>query len=74
MTSPDEPPLSSTEGLDEDELAADPLEGGEDRLNDGRPADRLWGTTPFEQSRGEPLDRRLAREEPTEETTDRDRG
>ena len=66
--------LSSAEELDEDELDVDPLEGGEDRL-EGRPADRLWGTTPFEQSQGEPLDRRLAREEPTaEEADNRDRG
>lgn len=74
MTSQDPPPLNSQEELDEDELAADPLEGGEDRLDEGRPADRLWGTTPFEESQGEPLDRRLAREEPTEETDRRDRG
>jgi hypothetical protein len=58
--------LSSAEELDEDELATDPLEGGEDRLDSGRPADRHWGTTPFEESQGEPLDRRLAREEPDE--------
>lgn len=58
--------LSSAEELDEDELGTDPLEGGEDRL-EGHPADRLWGTTPLEQSQGEPLDRRLAREEPKED-------
>lgn len=58
--------LNSAEDLDEDALATDPLEGGADRL-DGRPADRHWGTTPFEESEGEPLDRRLAREEPAAE-------
>lgn len=56
---------SSAEDLDEDALGTDPLDHGEDRLVDGgRPADRHWGTTPFEESHGEPLDRRLAREEP----------
>ncbi|HEY2696018.1 MAG TPA: hypothetical protein VGJ45_11155 [Pseudonocardiaceae bacterium] len=64
MTNSDEP-LDTTEQLDEDELATDPQEGGADRLDEGRPADRHWGTTPFEESQGEPLDRRLSREEPT---------
>jgi hypothetical protein len=67
----DPAPLSSAENLDEDELDTDPLEGGEARLDSGRPADRHWGTTPFEESQGEPLDRRLAREEPA---TDDDQG
>lgn len=60
--------LSSAEDLDEDALGTDPLEHGDDRLtNSGRPADRHWGTTPFEESQGEPLDRRLAREEPADD-------
>jgi hypothetical protein len=67
MTLQDPPPLDTTEELDEDELAADPMEGGEDRLDEGGAADRLWGTTPFEESQGEPLDRRLDREEPKPE-------
>jgi hypothetical protein len=55
--------LSSAEGLDEDELRVDPLEKGMDPPEHWSAADR-YGTTPWEQTHPEPLDQRLAEEEP----------
>ncbi|WP_228814193.1 hypothetical protein [Nocardia flavorosea] len=51
------------EQLDEDELAADPLEEGMDPPDDWSAADR-YATTPREQREGESLDERLAEEQP----------
>jgi hypothetical protein len=58
--------LNSAEGLDEDNLQVDPLEEGMDPPEHWVAANR-WGTTPFEQSQGESLDRRLAQEEPDQQ-------
>lgn len=55
--------LSSAESLDEDELDADPLEEGMDPPETWAEADR-YGTTPYEQSQGEDLDRKLDAERP----------
>ncbi len=55
--------LSSTEGLDEDELRVDPLEKGMDPPEHWSAADR-YGTTPWEQAHPAPLEQRLAEEEP----------
>jgi hypothetical protein len=55
--------LSSAEDLDEDELQSDPLERAMDPPEDWSAANR-WGTTPFEESQGEPLDQKLAEEQP----------
>lgn len=55
--------LSSAEDLDEDRLQEDPLEGGAEPPEHWSGVDR-WGTTPFEQSEGEPLEQRLAEERP----------
>ena len=54
---------STSEQLDEDELAADPLEEGMDPPEHWSAADR-YATSPREQREGEPMDRRLAEEEP----------
>ncbi|MGI5219507.1 hypothetical protein [Nocardia sp. CA-290969] len=51
------------EQLDEDELAADPLEEGMDPPDDWSAADR-YATSPREQRAGESLDERLAEEQP----------
>jgi hypothetical protein len=55
--------LSATEELDEDLLDADPLEEAADPPEGWSAADK-WGTTPFEERQGEPLDQRLAEEVP----------
>lgn len=55
--------LGSAEDLDEDRLQEDPLEGGVEPPEQWSGVDR-WGTTPAEQHEGEPLDERLAEEEP----------
>lgn len=55
--------LGSAEDLDEDQLQQDPLEGGIEPPEQWSGVDR-WGTTPFEQREGEPLDERLAEERP----------
>lgn len=55
--------LSAAEDLDEDRLGADPLEEGADPPEHWSEADR-YGTTPFEQSQGEGLDRKLEAERP----------
>jgi hypothetical protein len=55
--------LSSAEDLDEDNLDADPLEAGMDPPEHWSGVDR-WGTTAYEQSYGESLDKRVAQEEP----------
>ncbi len=62
MSDPDET-LTPSEALDEDELRADPLEAGIDPPEHWSAANR-YGTTPREVREGEPLDRRLAEEEP----------
>jgi hypothetical protein len=54
---------STGEQLDEDELAADPLEEGMDPPDHWSAADR-YATPPREQREGEPVERRLAEEEP----------
>lgn len=54
---------STGEQLDEDELAADPLEEGMDPPDHWSAADR-YATPPREQREGEPMERRLAEEEP----------
>ncbi|MGW0183302.1 hypothetical protein [Nocardia sp. NPDC003345] len=54
---------STAEQLDEDELAADPLEAGMDPPDHWTAADR-YRTTPAEQRAGEPMERRLAEEQP----------
>lgn len=51
------------EQLDEDELAADPLEEGMDPPDHWTAADR-YATPPSEQRAGESLDQRLAEEQP----------
>lgn len=58
---------NSAEDLDEDRLRQDPLEEGMDPPERWSEADR-WGMTPFEQSQGEPLDSKLAQEEPEDQT------
>lgn len=63
MTSPADPDFTTSEQLDEDELATDPLEGGVEPPEGWSGADR-FGTTPREQREGESLDARLAEEEP----------
>lgn len=63
MTSPPDPDMTTSEQLDEDELGTDPLEDGADAPDDYSAADR-FGTTRREQREGEPLERRLAEEEP----------
>jgi hypothetical protein len=55
--------LSSAEDLDEDRLGVDPLEEGVEPPESWSGADR-YGTTPFEQSQGEGLDRKLEAERP----------
>jgi hypothetical protein len=55
--------LTSAEDLDEDRLAADPLEEGMDPPEDWTAADS-YGTTPYEQSHPRPLENRLREEEP----------
>ncbi|WP_125773628.1 DUF5709 domain-containing protein [Antribacter gilvus] len=68
-TSPD--PETGAEGdtnqLQNDDTLLD--RGGDDVLNEGysppeRPRSNHWGETPWEEVHGEPLDRRLAEEEP----------
>ncbi|MGW6333170.1 hypothetical protein [Nocardia rhamnosiphila] len=54
---------STSEQLDEDELAADPLEEGMDPPDHWSAADR-YAIPPREQREGEPMERRLAEEEP----------
>lgn len=54
---------STGEQLDEDELATDPLEDGMDPPDHWSAAYR-YATTPREQREGEPMERRLAEEEP----------
>ncbi len=77
MTKPGEPPetdpaaLSAAEGLDEDELAVDPLEKGMDPPERWSEVDK-YGMTPYEESHPRPLDERLAEEEP--DVTDRSPG
>ncbi|HEY8374092.1 MAG TPA: hypothetical protein VIL00_15230 [Pseudonocardiaceae bacterium] len=62
--SPEDPAtLQSAEDLDQDRIDADPLEEGMDPSEHWSGANR-HGTTPFEEATGEPLDRRLAQEEP----------
>jgi deglycase len=63
MTSPPDPDMTTSEQLDEDELGADPLEDAADPPDEWSGADR-FGTTPREQRMGEPLEQRLAQEEP----------
>lgn len=63
--------LNSAEGLDEDELRTDPLEAAMDPPEHWSAADR-YGTTPWEQAHPQPLDERLAQEQP--DTTDRPAG
>ncbi|MCP2254148.1 hypothetical protein LY13_002913 [Prauserella aidingensis] len=55
--------LGSAEDLDEDRLQQDPLEGGVDPPEQWSGVDR-WGTTPAEEREGEPLEERLAEEQP----------
>jgi protease I len=63
MTSPPDPDMTTSEQLDEDELATDPLERGAEAPDGWSGADR-FGTTPREQRSGEPLAERLREEEP----------
>jgi protease I len=63
MTSPPDPDMTTSEQLDEDELAADPLERGAEASDGWSGADR-FGTTAREQRAGEPLAERLREEEP----------
>jgi protease I len=63
MTSPPDPDMTTSEQLDEDELAADPLERGMEPPDDWSAAGR-FGTTPREEREGESLAERLAEEEP----------
>jgi hypothetical protein len=58
--------LSPSEALDEDELSVDPLEKGVEPPEHWSAADR-FGTTPREIREGEPMDQRLAEEEPDAE-------
>jgi protease I len=55
--------MTTSEQLDEDELATDPLGRGMEPPDDWSAADR-FGTTPREERDGEPLDERLTEEEP----------
>jgi protease I len=55
--------MTTSEQLDEDELATDPLEQGAEPADGWSGADR-FGTTPREQRSGEPLAERLREEEP----------
>jgi hypothetical protein len=55
--------LNSAESLDEDRLDSDPLEEAMDPPESWSEADK-YGTTPFEQSQGEPLDMKLDAEQP----------
>ncbi|MCP2257709.1 hypothetical protein LX15_001395 [Streptoalloteichus tenebrarius] len=55
--------LQSAEDLDEDRLGMDPLEEGRDPAEGWSGATKP-GLTPFEETRGETLDQRLAEEEP----------
>jgi protease I len=63
MTSPPDPDMTTSEQLDEDELATDPLERGAEAPDGWSGADQ-FGTTPREQRSGEPLADRLREEEP----------
>nr|WP_042187564.1 hypothetical protein [Kibdelosporangium sp. MJ126-NF4]CTQ90577.1 hypothetical protein [Kibdelosporangium sp. MJ126-NF4] len=63
MTSPPDPDMTTSEQLDEDELATDPLERGAEPAEGWSGADR-FGTTEREQRSGAPLDERLREEEP----------
>jgi hypothetical protein len=58
--------LSPSEALDEDELRVDPLEKGVEPPEHWSAADR-YGTTPREIREGEPIEQRLAEEEPDAE-------
>lgn len=58
--------LSPSEALDEDELRVDLLEEGVEPPEHWSAADR-YGTTPEEVREGEPIDLRLAEEEPDTE-------
>ncbi|WP_028927604.1 hypothetical protein [Pseudonocardia acaciae] len=58
--------LSSAEDLDEDRLAADPLESGMDPTERWAAADR-HGMTAGEQAEDRPLDERLAEERPDDD-------
>jgi hypothetical protein len=55
--------LSATEGLDEDELAVDPLEEGVEPPEQWSAAER-YGTTAEEVREGESLERKLSEEQP----------
>jgi hypothetical protein len=59
----DQAALSSSEGLDEDELRVDPLEKGVEPPEHWTAADK-YGTTAQEQLEGEPHEQRFAAEEP----------
>lgn len=54
--------MTTTEQLDEDELATDPLEAGAEPADRPRELDRIG--TPREERAGESMDERLAQEEP----------
>lgn len=56
-------PLSASEQLDQDNMQADPLEGGAEPPEGWSGADR-HGMTQAEQAEGEPLDERLRQERP----------
>jgi hypothetical protein len=56
-------PLSSAEGLDEDNLGVDPLEEGMDPPEHWAGADK-YGTTPYEESHSRDLGERLREEQP----------
>ncbi|WP_370971744.1 hypothetical protein [Amycolatopsis sp. cg9] len=58
--------LSPSEALDEDELRVDPLEEGVEPPEHWSAANR-HGTTPSEIREGEPIEQRLAEEEPDTE-------
>ncbi|MBE1497734.1 hypothetical protein H4696_004834 [Amycolatopsis lexingtonensis] len=58
--------LSPSEALDEDELRVDPLEAGVEPAEHWSAANR-YGTTPSEIREGEPIEQRLAEEEPDTE-------
>lgn len=55
--------LSATEGLDEDELAVDPLEGGVEPPENWSAAER-FGATSEEVREGESLEQKLTEEQP----------
>ncbi|MET1071636.1 MAG: hypothetical protein ABWY11_03210 [Umezawaea sp.] len=63
MTDPNEYPLDTAEETDEDELGVDPLDEGVEAPYKWSGANS-FGTTSAEQRAGEPLDARLAQEEP----------